>query len=138
MQSSDRNRDPVRLTTEIHSLRESRCGFRRTCPTLAKSVSVAERPASDAGCLVPVASAACEVAHGRADAPGEDKPHRRGTACDQRELRLQLAGEVRRLPELTAKVLDRAGELLALGLDVVPNLLCVRTVVGISASTPPA
>src|SRR4051794_33785516 len=123
MQSSDRNREPVRLTTEIHSARESRCGTRGTCPTVAKSVPVAERPASDAGRLVSVAPTAREVAHRRADAPGEDKAGRGGAAGDQRELRLQPAGEVRRLPELTAKMLDGAGELLALGLDVVPNLL---------------
>src|SRR5205823_10703309 len=63
------------------------------------------------------------VPHRRADSAGEHEAERGRGAGDQREPLLDLARDVSDVPDLPAQVLDRARELLALGLDLALYLL---------------
>ena len=133
MQSSARNAEPARLPAASHSPRGELLLARRRC-----SIAVADRPAADAELLVALAAATREVAHRRADAAGEDEPGRCGSACDDRQLRLQLAADVRGCAELAAQVLDRVRELARARRRARCGSARACAAAGISASAPPS
>src|SRR5205085_5831742 len=84
---------------------------------------VEDRPAADARLVVALAATPREVAERRADPTGEHEAQRRRACGDERELRLQLAADVRCLAELAAQLLDSSGQLLALGVELAADLL---------------
>src|SRR5438445_2434145 len=87
------------------------------------SIAVANRPAADAELLVALAAATREVAHGRADSAREHEADRCRRACDDRQLRLQLATDVRGLTELAAEMIDRLRQLGTVGVELAADLL---------------
>ena len=101
----------MRLTTATHSARESRPRFGGGQPR-----------------------APGEVAHRCANAAGEHEAHRGRAGCDERQTALQLAGDVRRVSERVAEVVDSLGELLALGLEVGSDLVGGAVRVGVLIS----
>src|SRR5439155_2966075 len=123
MQSSARNCENVRLKTAIHSARESFVGSRGTRPVVARSVLVDEGEAAKASLFLALAAAPGDVAHRRADSAGEHEAGRHRAHRDHRQLRAQLPGDVGRLAELAAELLDRGRELLAFRLDLLADLL---------------
>src|SRR5438270_222930 len=64
-----------------------------------------------------------QEAPGRADPAREDEAGAERSDRDDRQLPAELPGEVGRLTDLLAELVDGRGELLALGLDVAPDLL---------------
>src|SRR5436190_14156205 len=88
----------------------------------ARSIAVEDRPAADAQLLVALPAAPREVPQRRADPAGEDEPGGGGAGSHERELRLQLAGDVRGVTELVPQLLDGAGELIALGAQLGADL----------------
>jgi hypothetical protein len=61
--------------------------------------------------------------HCRADSTGDDEPCRQRSRGDHGQLRAHLRADVRGVADLVAEVVDRACELLALGLDLEPHLV---------------
>ena len=118
------NAEPLRFSAEIHSPRLSRSGEPGTRPTVARrcSVAVDKAEAADLGLRLAFATAPEHQARRRTDPARqqESDPERPGRG--RREVPAQLPANVRRLAEARAKVLRGVGELLALRLDVAPDV----------------
>src|SRR3954471_10018778 len=82
-----------------------------------------QREAADLGGLLALAAAPHEQARGGADAAGGEEAQAERAACDERELRAELSGDVGRLAELLAQRVDGVRELLALRLELAADVL---------------
>src|SRR5215208_1751397 len=139
MQSSAMNSLKLRLKTCAHSRVVSRSGPGGVCPTSGRaSVAVDDGEAAKARPLGSLPPAAEEEAGRRADASGEEEAGSERAGRDDGQVRAKLCGDVRRLADLVAELLDRVCELLALLLDVPADLLGGASVIRHRSSAPPA
>src|SRR5687768_11249574 len=122
MQSSAMNCLPARLNAATHSPIESLSGPAGARPARA-SVAVDKGEPPQAGLRRTLATSAREQPHRCPDPAGDQEARAERARCDDRQLRPQLRPDVGRLADLRAQVIDRVGELLALGLDLAANLL---------------
>ncbi len=124
MQSSAMNCLPVRLSASTHSAALRRCGPDGTRPTGARwLVAVDKAETAEARLLAAFAAAPREQAHRRADPTGHEEPDTERAGSGDREVGAQLRFQVRGLADLRAQVVDGLCELLALGRDLVAQLL---------------
>src|SRR5712691_8373769 len=125
MQSSALNSEKLRLSAAVQSAwlsRRGELGARPTCDSLSAAVG----PAAE------------DQPHGRADSAGKEEAHAERAHRDGREVRAELAADVRRFADALAQGLRSAGELFPLRLDVVANLLDrPRVPTGHRSSAPP-
>src|SRR4051794_24214497 len=123
MQSSSMNCFAVRLKTSRHSPKPSFRGLRGVAPARAVSVVAVDKgERAELRLRRPFPAAAREQPHRRADSAGEEETRPERAGGDDRQLRPELGADVGDLRDAAAELLDRVGQLLALGLDVAANL----------------
>src|SRR6185437_3639429 len=132
VQSSARNRLPACLKASSHSGPLSLTGLPGGEPVrggvVVSVVAVDKGEGADFCLRRPFPPTACKQPHRRADCGRDD-----------RQIRAELALDVRDLGDPAAEFLDRAGELLTLKLDVAADLLRRSSVVnGHRSSRPPS
>src|SRR5437763_289305 len=124
MQSSLMNSEKLRLSAAIHSPRLSRSGERGTRPAVARrcSVAVDKAEAADLGLCLAFATAPEDQARRRTDPARQQESDPQRPGRSGREVPAQLPANVRRLAEARAEVLGGVGQVLALRLDVAPDV----------------
>src|SRR5690349_459052 len=135
MQSSARNCLNVRLKVSTHSPSPRRAGESGAAPRSVVAVDKGER--AELRLRRPFAATAGEKPHRRAEPAREEEARPERTCGDERQLRAELPADVRCVADAGAEIVDRARELLALGLDVAPNLLRRSSVSGCHCSSAP-
>src|ERR671939_1671578 len=97
--SSAMNRLNVRLNVSTHSPKPSRAGELGTAPVRGSVVAVDKREAAEPRLARSFAAAACEQPHRRTDSAAEEEPCPERTGRHERQLRAELARDVRRLAD---------------------------------------
>src|SRR5947199_2165058 len=140
MQSSRMKAEKLPLSAPNHSEALSFSGESGGRPTRARcSVAVDKAEAAELGLRLAFAAAPEDQARRRADSSGQQKSDAERPCSDDRQVRLHLGADVRCFPDACAQAFGRAGELLPLRLDVLPNLLDgARVATGHRSSTPPS
>ena len=128
------NSENARLKTACHSLGRSCVGVDGAAPRGRRrrrrcSATVDKREPPEPRLALALAPAPQQQPGGRADAAGDDEPGSERGRRRGREVRAQLAGDVGRVAEAGAELLDRVRELLSLGVGI--GLLVTAAVFGL-------
>src|SRR5215210_3368949 len=121
MQSSLMNSEKLRFRAASHSPTLRRVGEPGVRPTCSVAVDNAE--AAEACLRIAFPPAPEDQSRGGTDTAGQHEADPERAHRDCRQIGAQLAADVGRLADALPQLFRCACELLALGLDVVPNLL---------------
>ena len=124
MQSSFMNLEKARLKEAIHSDRFSFAGDFGAWPARASgSVALDNAKATELGHGLAFASAPEDQPRGRADSSSQEKSHSESAERDDRQIGAELPRDVGCLANFLPETVGRAGQLVALDLDVAANLV---------------
>src|SRR5580765_5174517 len=124
MQSSFMNCAKLRFSAASHSPLLNRPGELGVRPTRPRpcSVAVDKTEPPDLGLRLAFASAPEDQPRGRADPTCQQEPHAERADRGRRQVRAQLRAHVRRLADAVPQGLGCTRELLALALDLAPDV----------------